>query len=593
MERSGPLDPAGCPAFARVTPALSGGKALPPKKSSSLLLSALLFLSIWPPGARAQNDSHPLVPQLAEPERRQQMAELAPREALGSPELAYERGIALAHLGRWDQAEAAFLAGSRLAPRDKRFPLELAGVAFKQKKQSQCIAYLNRALRLDPKDAYAQEFLATIYFLQGNIEAAVKHWNRVQKPPIASVRSEPEPRLRPALLDHAFTFAPTGILQLEELRSTDRRVQSLDVFPTYRFDLVARQDGAFDTVFRGQELNGFGSTWVEGLLRTFRGLPLQEVTPEYYNLKHSAINVVSMIRWDPDKRRFTATLSSPFAQDPRWHVALAADLRNENWDVLGSAFVSGTTPLLGVNMRREALRAEIARLVGARWKWSLETELSHRDYRNSVSQLVLPQETLAPGFQLKQTARVQYEIWRLPEHRLTVSSAGAAQAARLWSQSPQSFERLQGSLEARWFPRSRGDDLETVWQLRAGRSFGQVSFDELFMLGLERDNDLWMHGHIGTRDGRKGSAPLGRNYFLANYETDKNIYSNGFLTLKLGPLLDTGKITDPTLPAFGSQKWLWDTGAQLKVRALGVQAGFSYGKDLRTGNNAFYATVGR
>ena len=65
------------------------------------------------------------------------------------------------------------------------------------------------------------------------------------------------------------------------------------------------------------------------------------------------------------------------------------------------------------------------------------------------------------------------------------------------------------------------------------------------MLGMERDNDLWMRGHVGTRDGRKGSAPLGRNYFLSNWEIDKRIYHNGFFSLKLSPFLDTGKITDP------------------------------------------------
>ena len=112
------------------------------------------------------------------------------------------------------------------------------------------------------------------------------------------------------------------------------------------------------------------------------------------------------------------------------------------------------------------------------------------------------------------------------------------------------------------------------------------------MLGLERDNDLWMRAHIGTHDGRKGSAPLGRNYFVSNWETDKNVYSNGFLTVKLGPFLDTGKITDPS-PGFGSQKWLWDTGVQLKLKVLNIAAVFSYGKDLRTGNNAFYSRVGR
>ena len=110
------------------------------------------------------------------------------------------------------------------------------------------------------------------------------------------------------------------------------------------------------------------------------------------------------------------------------------------------------------------------------------------------------------------------------------------------------------------------------------------------MMGLERDNDLWMRGHIGTRRGRKGSAPLGRNYFLSNWEVDKNVYGNGIFTVKIGPFLDSGKITDAS-PALGSRQWLWDVGAQAKVRVFGIGVAFSYGKDLRSGNNAFYVSM--
>jgi hypothetical protein len=77
-----------------------------------------------------------------------------------------------------------------------------------------------------------------------------------------------------------------------------------------------------------------------------------------------------------------------------------------------------------------------------------------------------------------------------------------------------------------------------------------------------------MRAHIGTRDGRKGSAPLGSNYFLASWETDKNVYGNGLVTLKLGPFLDIGKITDSST-ALGSHKLLWDVGAQTKLRIFG------------------------
>jgi hypothetical protein len=264
-------------------------------------------------------------------------------------------------------------------------------------------------------------------------------------------------------------------------------------------------------------------------------------------------------------------------------------LRNENWEVQTAS--AGPSTLLGaLNLRRESVTVEINRLAGARLGWTAGVEISHRDYRSIFPGTVLTGPLLSQGNQVKQTALLSYELWRWPEHRLKVSGRVSSQAARIWSQPGQAFEKLQALLETHWFPRSGGDDYETLWRIRGGKTFGQVPFDELFMLGVERDNDLWLRGHLGDRHGHKGSAPLGSNYFLSNWETDKNVYSNGLITIKLGPLLDTGKIIQPS-SLLGSHKWLFDAGAQAKLRVLGVGVVLSYGKDLRSGNNAFFATV--
>lgn len=519
------------------------------------------------------------------------LSTVSPRSA----EQEYEYGVALARLKRWKDARSALLHGNRLAPGDKRFPIELAGVAFSQKDNGEAAGYLRRALRLDPEDAYANNFLATIYFLKGNLEAAVKYWNRLSHPgpQIDELRSDPRLRVRPALLDHAFAYAPASVLRLSQLRATDARLQNLRVYSNYRLELVAHPDGRFDSVFRSQELNGFGSGKLGGLLRTFRGLPFQEVRPEYYNARRTAMNILTIARWDPDKRRYGAEFSSPLGEDPQWRYRIGVDVRNENWEIRHG--FTGPAPIeASLNLRREEAGAEISRLLGWRWQWLLGVNFSNREFRNVVPGAALSPELLEHGFELEQIAGLRYEILRSPEHRLNISSKGTSQAGRLWSQAGESFEKLQGSVDAHWFPRESGDDLETRWRASAGRTFGQLPFDELFMLGLERDNDpvLWMRAHIGTRHGRKGSAPLGRTYFIANWETDKNVYSNGFLTLKVGPFIDTGKITDP-VSALGTQEWLSDTGAELKIRVLGVAAAFTYGKDLRTGSNAFYVTLSR
>ncbi len=508
-----------------------------------------------------------------------------------SADLDYYYGTALAKLGRSADAQRTFLVARRQYLHDARFPIELAGLAFKQKHYGEAATWLRRALRLNPSDAYANDFLATVYFLQGNLEAALKYWNRIGKPRIANVRIEPELRLDPVLLDRAFGFAAGSTLQLQDFLAATARIRALEIFPTYTFVLDAREDGTFDLVFRAREQNGWGENKWEILLPLLRGIFQQTIYPEYFNLDRSAINVTSFVRWDAQKRRLGAAITGPLEHRAKRRYRFGFDARNENWDIRDS--FTGPAPLLAaLNLRREAVSAEINSLEGSRWGWSTGFELSHRDFRSVAPGSVLTPGLLSQGLQLKHVAELDYQLLRVPERRFVSTTGGSSQVGRIWSQPAHAFAKLQGWIAADWFPQSSGDDFEMQERVRIGRIFGQVPFDELYTLGLDQDNDLWMRGHIATRDGRKGSAPLGGTYLLSNWEIDKNIYKNGILSLKLGPFLDTGKISDPA-SGLGSQKWLWDTGLQAKVRVLGVGITFSYGKDLRSGNNAFYATVGR
>ncbi|HUX43578.1 MAG TPA: hypothetical protein VMV57_02400, partial [Terracidiphilus sp.] len=341
-----------------------------------------------------------------------------------------------------------------------------------------------------------------------------------------------------------------------------------------------------DMVFRAQESNGFGDGKLETLFLLLRGLPFQSIEPEYDNAGGRAVNVQALLRWDAQKRRAYVRLSGPLQGSAVHRFAFTLDLRNENWEIRRS--FTGPAPVLAsLNLRREVGAFQLLSSARDRLQWSAGGELSHRDYRSVTPGAVFTPGLLAAGFELKQTAQIRSSLLRVPERRFTLAADASSQAARLWSPHPQAFEKLQASLESHWFPRATGRDYETTGWIRAGRTFGQPPFDELFQLGLERDNDLPMRAHIGTRDGRKGSAPLGRNYLLASWQTDKILYTNGLTTFTLGPFVDTGHITDPAA-GLGSRAWLVDTGAQAGMRIFGTVVAFSYGKDLRTGNNAFY-----
>ena len=196
---------------------------------------------------------------LFEAERWDQLVREVESASARGAEIDYYYGSALAHLGRWDQARVAFLAGRRLRPTDERFPVELGGVAFKQKRYAEAARWLREGFRLAPDDTYAYDFLATIYFLEGNTDAALKYWNRIAKPHLEKVRIQPGLRVDPALLDRAFAFAPASALRLPDFLTTQSRVEGLGIFPVSSWHLEALDDGSFDMAFQAQERNGWGN----------------------------------------------------------------------------------------------------------------------------------------------------------------------------------------------------------------------------------------------------------------------------------------------------------------------------------------------
>jgi tetratricopeptide (TPR) repeat protein len=582
---------------------IAGGAAVRGCTIRSLGLFLFAVFALLPLNSQTAPDSNQAPPvesvptskakikQLYSEERWNEIAHAVPAISATDAELDFYYGGALAQLERFDEAYRALLTGHRLAPSDKRFPIELAGVSFKQKRNKNTAEWLRRALRINPTDNYANDFLGTVYFLNGNLDAALKYWNKIDKPFVEKIRPDHPLRIRPALLDRALAFAPASELRLADSKTSLTRLDGLGVFPAPRIQLSAHSDGKFDAILNLRERNGFGNNLWEALLSTFSGIAYQTIYPEYDNIAGSAINVSSLARWDAQKRRLAAALSGPLHNNPKWRYQFGVDLRNENWDIRSS--FAGSAPMLGsLNLRREVASASITSFNSGRWGWSAGAEFSHREYRSVIPGSALTPETLLQGPQLKQVAEAHYSAINLPEHRFVLNSSASSQLGRIWSQRTHSFAKVQGSLEATWFPQFTGDDYEVQSKLRSGGTAGQTPFDELYTLGMERDNDLWMRAHIGTRAGRKGSAPLGYNYFLANNEIDKNVYSDGLVNLKISPFLDTGKITDGST-ALGSRYWLWDTGAQAKLRVLGVGVTFIYGKDLRTGNNAYYFTTGR
>src|SRR5262249_730820 len=109
-------------------------------------------------------------------------ARLAQGPANQSVDLDFVAGLALAKLQPEEAGRAASATGHRKAPTQARFLVEMAGVEYKRKDFAAAKAALRAALQLDPRDNYTRDFLGTLYFLDGNLEAALHYWNPLEKP---------------------------------------------------------------------------------------------------------------------------------------------------------------------------------------------------------------------------------------------------------------------------------------------------------------------------------------------------------------------------------------------------------------------------
>ena len=501
---------------------------------------------------------------------------------------AFARGMEAAHAKQWAAAERALRSGENLCPTQKRFPIELAGVAFEQQHDPEAATWLRRALKLDPKDSYANNFAGTVYFLMGNIPAALKYWNRVNRPQLHALNFNAQLKVHRLLLDRAIAFSPAAVLTKSQYETTQVRVNALGIFSEWKTDFDPRKDGTFDANIHAEERNGTGSSRTATVIATFSGLLYETVSPSYYNLGQKAINLRSLLRWDAQARRVWVDASGPWHERAERRWRLNVDGRNENWAIRRS--FTGTAPLLGyLNLERAVVDADVTTYTSGRLQWRMGAQLSHRIFRSVEEGTALNSDLVLPGYAAGFTMDVRGKPIDMPEHRFAVTAAARSVTGRIWANPAKIYEKLQGDMEAHWYPQAKGKRWELKQRVRAGGLLGATPFDELFELGVEQDNDLWMRGHLGTRDGRKGSAPLGTSYFLSNSDVYRRVYDSGLFDVELGPLVDIGRMVAPTA-GLSTSDWMVDAGAEARITVLGTKFILSWGRDMRTGNSAFFET---
>ncbi len=274
--------------------------------------------------------------------------------------------------------------------------------------------YLHRALRIDPLDSYGDDFLATLYQFDHNTEAALKYWNRVNKPLIQTLRFEPDPPLSLVLRDRTFDISAGQVFTVKRLETSWANLNRLDVLNEIHFDLVPRTDGRFDLTVRAvptvQPLGG----WLGRVLPMLRELPYQGIDVDFDDIHNNALNFASLWRWDPDKRRINLSISGPLHSNPREEFRYFVDARDETWDLLPAIYRGGLNNLV---VRRTEAGASYELGLTPRLQWTLGGVLAYHDYGNPPASAFFQKSWSA-----ELNNRFDYVLWTWPDHRVRLNT---------------------------------------------------------------------------------------------------------------------------------------------------------------------------
>jgi tetratricopeptide (TPR) repeat protein len=490
------------------------------------------------------------------------------------------RGMAFGRLERWEEAHESLSAGQSLAPTDPRFPTELAGVAYRLDRHHAARQALRRALQLAPNDEYSRNFLGTLHLLDDNLDAALFQWNHLDKPRLSTIETPPTLHTRADLLDRALAFAPTETLALEELHTSRARLDLLDAFATYNFDLVPDGTGGdYKLRMRAFERRGWSSSPLLTVASLVRGLPYQTVFLDYANPRGNASSLHALARWDPNRRRANFCYSRPLAGEARHRWSIFADARNERW---GLAPFREPAPLTGFQLQKVEAGAGVSSVVNGALQWSGETAVNVRSYRGAATDS--PRTPDATG--VRTALRFHWTPLRLPARRITFSTDSRIGLGSVSGDSGGTYGRLEGAGQLDW---TSGHNWTAQSRLSAGALPGTAPFDELYILGVERDNLLEFRGIRGALDGHKGSAPVGDRFWLSSSDITRRLGRISFLDVHAGPFFDVGTVSDHR-SEFGSGRVQLAAGIQLELRVLGIfGVKLLYGRDLRNGSDIFFS----
>lgn len=500
-----------------------------------------------------------------------------------TPDAYLYLGIAYGRMKEYQKAEDILKEGSRRYPQDSRLHNQLADLFLENNDTEAAKSELRQALAADPNDNYASELLATINMSEGEVQPALRSWNKSGRPLINDILHNYYLSFGSWVVRNAVAFHPSGVLHYNEWKTTESRLLETDNFANVGLEVEpAAVPDQYNAVVRTTTKT---NSLADFMFNLFKGLPIDTSYVDVWNIGNSGINFNSNYRWDTDRRRAEGGLKIPIPLPGLLHLEVGDTWRSERWD-LSPAIRPEFRPRARFDYKTNTLRIHLKQIPHYRVEIGAGLE-----YRNRAAKGDLPELSTDSRNTGKFTVETDLRLFDgAYQNRLHLQGFAARRSILGDTQFTGGVAELNNRVTL-----SKDTHTYLDWTVKTGTARGRIPVEDYFVLGLDNPTVNPLRGHTAAKHGRYGNGPMGTDFVLINTSLDRrlatipffNTVNIPFITVKWEVFFDGAKTWDRNR-IFQQGKLLLDTGGGVRFETPTHSFNLIYGRSLRDGKNVLF-----
>jgi tetratricopeptide (TPR) repeat protein len=494
-----------------------------------------------------------------------------------------ELGAVYTRIMEYQRAEDTLKEGTRRYPQDPRFHNQLADLFLENNDREAAKAELRSTLQVDPNNNYASDLLATIDMSEGEVQSALRSWNKGGRPLINDILHNYYLTFGSWVVRDAVAFHPSGVLYYSQWKTTEARLLATDNFTNAGLEIEpTRVPDQYNAVVRTTVKTNKLPDIAFDLLK---GAPVETTFFNIWNIQNSGVNFNSDYRWEVGRRRADGQFKLPIPLAGLLYLEAGDTWRFERWDLANLLPQYQSEALF--DYKSIGPRIHIKAIPHYRLELGAGFEYRNRNPKGTLPVLYVNEHKMGL-FTADATLRL---VDRRYENRLHLESF----AARRSIVGDMQFSGGTAELDNRvTFSKDTRTSLD--WMIKGGTSRGQLPIEEYFMLGLDTYSVNPLRAHTVSDSGHFGTGPMGTDFALVNTTIERRLatvpfFNTGnipFVTVKWQAFFDGAKTWDRSR-IFEPGKLLLDTGGGVRFETPTHALNLIYGRSLRDGTNVFFA----